>query len=94
MRVRNLCSKMAAAGPQAPIAIFFTQKLPQGNFHVSPFRRLCRGKENAVCGRLQGNSFSVAYNVFFRGTQPLTPYDFFSQNFQARQGPHLASSVL
>ena len=32
-------------------------------------------------GGIQGNSFFAAYNVFFRGTQPLTAYDFFSQNF-------------
>ena len=60
-----------------------------------PPSAVCAGeKRMPFAGGIQGNSFSVAYNVFFRGTQPLTPYDFFSQNFQARQGPHLASSVL
>ncbi len=35
---------------------------------------------------IQGNSFSAAYNVFFRGTQPLTAYDFFHKIFRPGAG--------
>ena len=65
MRVRNLCSKMAAAGPQAPIAIFFTQKLPQGNFRVSPLPPSVPGKREC---RLR---------AAFRATLSLRPITYF-----------------
>ena len=79
MRVRNLCSEMAAAGPQAPIAIFFTH--PRfGIKHSGSMPRFliffCR---------------SITLTFDRQDMQQLRPLDLFQILQHAGQLPHIVS---